>query len=231
MNYPEYETVARQAYRLWEERGRPEGRDLECWFDAEAELHRQVWALAVPDGGPAVNNLDRALSPEERRRARAERTLPGAVATAAAGGADSHFIVVLGRGHLRIYRVGESGRSIQFELATSFELEANRQRDTDQAGRFTARGGPMGGSSAERLPMQAEHERRLATELAGHVTRFLGEHAGASWDYAAGPALHHAVLERLPPPVRARLNRALAKELVHQSPAELRLHFGFGAAG
>jgi len=232
MAYPEYESIAHQAYRLWEERGRPEGRDQECWFDAEAELHRQVWALAVPDGGPVVNNLDRALAPADRRRARAERTGSDNRADAVEADMPGHFIVVLGRGHLRIYRVKEGGRAAQaqFELAESFELEAGRlrytDRDTDQAGRFGARGGPRGGSIDERLSMQAEHERRLATELAGHLGRFLAEQTGATWDYAAGPALHHAVLDRLPPPVRARLKRALAKELVHQSPAELRSHFG-----
>jgi hypothetical protein len=74
MAYPESESIARQAYRIWEERGRPEGRDLECWLDAEAELHRQVWALAVPDGGPVISNLDRALPTDKRSRVRAARS-------------------------------------------------------------------------------------------------------------------------------------------------------------
>ncbi|HWA25359.1 MAG TPA: host attachment protein [Lacunisphaera sp.] len=229
MSYPEYETIARQAYRLWEERGRPEGRDLECWFDAEAELQRQVWSLAVPDTGPVMNNLDRALPPAERQRVRAARAGQG---TPTAPAADVvHFVVVLGRGHLRIYRTRGDGRSAQFELAESFELAAGRQRytgrDTDQAGRFGTRGGPPGGSIDERLPMQAEHERRIVAELADHLARFLADYTSATWDYAAGPALHHAVLERLPDPVRGRLGIALRKELVHQSPIDLRLHFGF----
>jgi hypothetical protein len=230
MSYPEYDSIARQAYRLWEERGRPDGCDQECWFDAEAELHRQVWALAVPDGGPALTNLDRALAPAERRQARAERTGRDRRPEDAEASAPDHFIVVLGRAHLRIYAVRGGGRGArsQFELAESFDLHAGRQhytgRDTDQAGRFSARG--PGGSIDERLPMQEEHERRLAAELAGHVAQFLAAHADAEWDYAAGPALHHAVLDRLPADVRARLAVALAKELVHQSPAELRIHFG-----
>lgn len=30
------ERIARKAYELWEQRGCPEGRDLENWLDAEA---------------------------------------------------------------------------------------------------------------------------------------------------------------------------------------------------
>jgi hypothetical protein len=32
--------VADHAYRLWEKAGRPHGRDLEFWVQAEAELRR-----------------------------------------------------------------------------------------------------------------------------------------------------------------------------------------------
>lgn len=31
-----WERIARKAYELWEQRGRPEGRDMENWLDAEA---------------------------------------------------------------------------------------------------------------------------------------------------------------------------------------------------
>jgi hypothetical protein len=30
--------IARRAYLLWEQRGRPEGRDVEFWLEAEADL-------------------------------------------------------------------------------------------------------------------------------------------------------------------------------------------------
>jgi len=33
-----WESIARKAYELWEQRGRPEGRDLENWLDAEAAV-------------------------------------------------------------------------------------------------------------------------------------------------------------------------------------------------
>jgi hypothetical protein len=31
--------VANRAYQLWEQAGRPHGRDLEFWIQAEAEVH------------------------------------------------------------------------------------------------------------------------------------------------------------------------------------------------
>jgi hypothetical protein len=34
--------VANRAYRLWESAGRPHGRDLEFWVQAEAEARSQV---------------------------------------------------------------------------------------------------------------------------------------------------------------------------------------------
>lgn len=40
-----HEQVAQRAYRIWEEAGRPEGRDVEHWLSAESELG--------PDGGGA----------------------------------------------------------------------------------------------------------------------------------------------------------------------------------
>ncbi|MGL3109182.1 DUF2934 domain-containing protein [Bradyrhizobium sp. BR 1432] len=34
------EETRRRAHELWENEGRPEGRDLEFWLRAERELHR-----------------------------------------------------------------------------------------------------------------------------------------------------------------------------------------------
>jgi hypothetical protein len=231
MEEEDHESIARQAYRFWEEQGRPEGQHLDHWLEAEAEVHRQSWSLAVPDGGPGLNNLDRALPPAERRRARDRRQ--GSTRSREPLVIPDHFMAVVDRAHLRIYRVDDLDGPPQFELAESHDLPAGQRhytdRDTDQAGRFAGGGGrgrQGGGASIdERLPMRNEHERRLATELAGHLGRFLQEHGDATWDYAAGPAVHNAVLDRLPPAVRARLGLAIVKELVHQTPAQLRAHF------
>lgn len=35
---PSHEQISERARSLWEERGRPEGRDLEHWFEAERAL-------------------------------------------------------------------------------------------------------------------------------------------------------------------------------------------------
>lgn len=42
-----HERIARRAYELWEERGRPEGDDWRDWFDAERELLRP-WKVEAP---------------------------------------------------------------------------------------------------------------------------------------------------------------------------------------
>jgi hypothetical protein len=36
------EEIARRAYELWEQGGRPEGKDAENWLRAEAELNQQA---------------------------------------------------------------------------------------------------------------------------------------------------------------------------------------------
>jgi hypothetical protein len=232
MNNPEHDEIAGRAYRLWEEQGRPEGRDLELWLEAEAEARRDADAPIWPAGAPLPTNLDRALSPSDRQQVRAIRREGNAEPESPPATLPAErFIAVLDRAHLRIYRVtdGDQSRRTHFELAESFDLPAGLQHytdaDTDQAGRFGARGGPAGASIDERLPMKNEQKHRLAKELAKHLQQFLETRPQATWDYAAGPALHGAVLDRLSGDVRSRLDRALAKELVSHTPAELEAHF------
>jgi hypothetical protein len=224
----DHESIARRAYRLWEEQGRPDGSDLQFWFEAENELKAQSQAARTAEKSPP-SNIDRALPPAERQRARGARRDQGAAPAEAHITPPEHFVAVLDRAHLNIYRVGSGTDRARFEPVEAFHLPAGLQhytdRDTDQAGRFGARVGPAGGSIDERLPMQNEHERRIAAELAARLGAFLQEHDHATWDYAAGPALHHAVLDRLPASTRERLDRALSRELVHQTPAELEAYF------
>jgi hypothetical protein len=236
MTDPEHDQIAARAYQLWEERGRPAGRDLEFWLEAEAEAHRGTETPEWQESGPLPTNLDRALSPSDRRRVRAIRHEgdDGAAPEALGGKPPAErFVAVLDRAHLRIYQAsdGDGTRRARFDLADSFDLPAGLQHysddDSDQAGRFgqRQRPGPGGGSIDERLPMKNEQKARLAKKLAEHLQHFLNAHENATWDYAAGPALHGAVLDRLSPDVRSRLDRALPKELVGQTPAELRAHF------
>jgi hypothetical protein len=37
-----WERISKKAYDLWMERGRPEGRDLENWLDAEAAVMDEI---------------------------------------------------------------------------------------------------------------------------------------------------------------------------------------------
>jgi hypothetical protein len=234
MNDPAHDQIAARAHQLWEERGRPTGRDLEFWLEAEAEARRGMETPEWQESGPFPTNLDRALSPADRQRVRAIRHEgdEGAEPEAPRGKPPAErFVAVLDRAHLRIYQVsdGDGTRRARFDLANSFDLPTGLQHytdeDSDQAGRFGKRPGPGGGSIDERLPMKNEQKTRLAKKLAEHLQHFLKAHENATWDYAAGPALHGAVLDRLSPDVRSRLDRALTKELVGQAPAELQAHF------
>ncbi len=63
-----YERVERRAFELWEQDGRPEGRALDYWLRAEAEIvgthsgasgdgnrgggYRQVWCMRLRRLGP-----------------------------------------------------------------------------------------------------------------------------------------------------------------------------------
>jgi hypothetical protein len=101
--------------------------------------------------------------------------------------------------------------------------QAPSDNDTDQQGRFPGNGN--GQSIDERLPMKNEKERRLAKTVAAGLEGFLKLHPRATWDFAAGPALHHAVLDQLDASVRRRMLRAELKELARAAPAELLTHF------
>lgn len=249
------EEIARRAYAIWEERGRPEGQSDECWLEAERELvssgeprHERSRAEAERFRGAdrsssetGISNLDRALAPSERRRVRADRNAvenPPDDVEDASFAEPEHFLVVLDRAHLRIYRAEAPivGSSPRLELVEALDVPAGKQRytatESDQAGRFPGSKGPTPGGGApagqsidERLPMQEEHQRRIVGELASHLGQFLQLHPRATWDYAAPDALHPAVLERLEPSVRTRLGHALQKDLVNQPVEELRAHF------
>jgi hypothetical protein len=77
--------------------------------------------------------------------------------------------------------------------------------------------------------MLEEQQRRAATELGSRVNEFFREHPRATWDFAAGPVIHRALLDVLDADVRERLGEALVKELVNQPLPALREHFGHAA--
>jgi len=59
------EAIARCAYLLWEQEGRPEGRALEHWVQAEAELVATGQRRSVPDEVSIETGAD--LSQSTRR--------------------------------------------------------------------------------------------------------------------------------------------------------------------
>lgn len=156
-----------------------------------------------------------------------------------------HYIVTLDQGHLRIYAERKSLEQFTpgLEQVEAMDFPAGKEsytdRDTDMAGRFQsskhqgpAPGAPGGNgvgrtgmSIDERLPMKNESDRRRAQQLAMEVEHFLTQHPNATWDFAAGPELHRAILEQLSAKSRQRLRRALPKDLVNQPPNDVRAHF------
>lgn len=114
-------------------------------------------------------------------------------------------------------------------------VKSYTQRDTDMAGRFQnskhqarGAGAPIarqGMSIDERLPMKREEERRQIDALASAIQTFLGNLSDSSWDFAASPAIHNAVLAALPDATRRRLRQTLTKDLVNQPTQELAMHF------
>lgn len=60
------DSVRERAYLIWETEGRPDGRDLEHWLQAEREL-------ALRNGGPKVEKPKRR-SPARKPVARITRT-------------------------------------------------------------------------------------------------------------------------------------------------------------
>jgi hypothetical protein len=43
--------IRERAHQIWEEQGRPEGRELEHWHEAERQLHEGLDAEIAHEGG------------------------------------------------------------------------------------------------------------------------------------------------------------------------------------
>lgn len=141
--------------------------------------------------------------------------------------------VTFDRAHVRVFRERNGGgfRPSSLQLVVAMALPAGRDSytdsETDQAGRFPRSRGLEGGMGIdERLPLEREHEKRLAGTIAELLATILREHADARWQCAAGPGLLQAVVEQLEPDVHERLERQIAKNLGHIPTEELPAHFG-----
>ena len=156
---------------------------------------------------------------------------------------NSHYFVIADHSHLRIFTERSAPGQTTPGLEEVFAMDFAEGRagysdnDTDQAGRF--QGSKQHGASAgtgspaarggmsidERLPMQREAHRRAVGEIARAIESFLELRPDSTWDFAAGPATHNAVLERLIAPVRSRLRSSISKDLVNQPVSALRERF------
>jgi hypothetical protein len=154
---------------------------------------------------------------------------------------DEHFVITADQGHLRIFQErrdpAQATPALEEVQAMDFPtgIKGYTERDTDMAGRFQSSKQPVRGAGAptartgmsidERLPMQREMERRRIRNLAEAINGFLASHPKATWDFAAGPGVHNAVLAAVSARSRGRLRQAVRKDLVHQATENLRAHF------
>lgn len=154
---------------------------------------------------------------------------------------NSHYFVIADLSHLRIFAENTSPGQTTPGLEEVYAMDFAHGRadytdnDTDAAGRFqgskqqgASPGSPTartGMSIDERLPMQREAHRRAVADVARAIDSFLTLRPDTTWDFAAGPSTHNAILERLPHSVRSRLRTSLNKDLVNQPVSALRERF------
>ena len=154
---------------------------------------------------------------------------------------NNHYIIVADHGHLRIFEQRKAPGQTSPSLVEVQSLDFPQGRasytnnDSDMAGRFQSSSQPGAGAGAplarggmsidERLPMQRETDRRANSDLAESIDEFLLKSPTASWDFAAGPTVHNAVIEKLAPQTRSRLRRSIPKDLVNQPTKQLLAHF------
>lgn len=152
-----------------------------------------------------------------------------------------HYVIVADQGHLRFFAQTQAPEQMRPSLreveALDFPLgvKSYAENDTDVAGRFqssrsqaSAAGAPTqrtGMSIDERLPMHREIDRRRNEEISRRIDAFLKERSEATWDFAAPAELERSFLEGVSSAARARLQRVVPKDLVHQPVSSLLDHF------
>jgi hypothetical protein len=139
------------------------------------------------------------------------------------------FVVVLDRGHVRIYSEDQEPGWPKpvLRIEGAFDLvnghASHTGRLAEKAGRFSGAHGP--GGAPERLTMSEEEDRRVAEELARLINGFFHDTPGEPWDIAAPPVLCHMVLDRIEATHRSQLRRTVQKDLVKVPTASLKSHF------
>jgi len=142
----------------------------------------------------------------------------------------TNLIIVADLGLLRAYRVVKGANDLQphLELVDELRPESAHQKIadqvTDQSGRFSKGQGPAGVPgdmpAGEQHDLELEQRRRLVNLLADKIASLLAEE-GISCALAVSAPIHRQLLERLAPPVRARIEQTLALNLTKESPDAL----------
>ena len=68
MMHPGNDAVRERAYRIWEAEGRPYGRDLAHWLQAEREIATPTEPAMAETANSALQRAKRAVSSGARKR-------------------------------------------------------------------------------------------------------------------------------------------------------------------
>jgi len=141
------------------------------------------------------------------------------------------LIVLTDRGTLKAYKVTDTPtRGPSLQLVQAFETtDAHAKfldRHTDQAGAFPNAAGPgQMNSTAERMGIDNETDRRLIKQLADSINEVVQREGKEGWSFAAPASIHTALVEQLPPETRDRIVEHVKSDLVKIEPAKLPGHF------
>lgn len=137
------------------------------------------------------------------------------------------LIIATDLGRLRAYRIELTPKGTPHldPVADLMLLDAHRRfadRVTDMAGRHS---GPTqkrwGTPMADDHNLRLETERRLIKEIAKHVEQIVLENGHEGVWFAAHKEINHQILDELPRPIGARIEKNLSRDLTKAEPTEL----------
>jgi hypothetical protein len=143
----------------------------------------------------------------------------------------SRLLIVADRGTLKVYeleRVPLRGWVVRLLEENAFtEVHKKfRERFTDQAGAFPAKG--LAGRAtgvAEQHGIKSEGDARLFKRIGQLASDALAKHQPKRWFFAAAPEINPGILEHVAPQWRDRLMRNVESDLVKIPPQTILQHF------
>lgn len=124
-----------------------------------------------------------------------------------------HFVVTVDCGHYRIFAQRScTGSPMRLESVETMEFPSALRSDT-------------GASADGRLLGGAAGSWWSTANLAGELETFLQSRPGATWDFAASPEFHDALIARLSDETLHRLKRSIVKDLTGASAEDVRVRF------